>query len=83
LKEPGCAAGTPPDSPTKEIAMAKSSIALLATELERMPERVDDARKALDGFRSQGLKVVRRYPGRSILGALAIGFVIAKIARRY
>ena len=61
--------------------MAKSSVAVLATELEKMPERVDDARKALDGFRAQGIKLVRRYPGRSILGALAIGFVVAKIAR--
>jgi hypothetical protein len=60
---------------------AKSSIASIATELEKMPEHVEDARKALDGWRSTTLRTVKRYPGRSIVGAFAIGFVIAKIAR--
>jgi hypothetical protein len=60
---------------------AKSSIASIATELEKMPERVDDARKALDDWRSDTMRVVKKYPGRSVLGALAIGFVLAKIAR--
>jgi hypothetical protein len=83
LKERDAQRAHPLESTTKEIAMAKSSVAVLATELERMPERVEDARKALDGFRAQGIKLVRRYPGRSILGALAAGFVIAKIARRF
>jgi hypothetical protein len=60
---------------------ASSTISNIANELERMPERVEDARKALEGWRSSGLRLVRKYPGRSILGAFAVGFVIAKIAR--
>lgn len=60
---------------------AKSSIASIANELEKMPDRVDDARKALDDWRSDTMRVVKKYPGRSVLGALAIGFVLAKIAR--
>jgi hypothetical protein len=60
---------------------AKSSIHSIANELEKMPERVDDARKALDDWRSDTMRVVKKYPGRSVLGALAIGFVLAKIAR--
>lgn len=60
---------------------AKSSIASIANELEKMPERVDDARKALDDWRSDGMRIVKKYPGRSVLGALAVGFVLAKIAR--
>jgi len=60
---------------------AKSSIASIANELERMPERVEDARKALDGWSNSTMKMVRKYPGRSILGAFAIGFVLAKVAR--
>ncbi|HVZ73173.1 MAG TPA: hypothetical protein VHJ20_12420 [Polyangia bacterium] len=60
---------------------AKSSIATIANEIEKMPERVEDARKALDGYRSDALRIVKRYPGRSLLGAFAIGFVIAKITR--
>jgi len=63
--------------------MAKSSIALIANELERMPARVHYARKALDGVRHDGLRIVRKNPGRSILGALAIGFVVAKLIRRF
>jgi hypothetical protein len=59
----------------------KSSIASIANELEKMPEHVEDARKALDGWRSNALRTVKRYPGRSIIGAFAIGFVLAKIAR--
>ena len=60
---------------------AKSSIASIANELERMPERVEDARKALDGWNNNAMKMVKKYPGRSILGAFAVGFVLAKIAR--
>jgi hypothetical protein len=60
---------------------ARSSIASIANELEKMPDRVEDARKALDDWRSDTMRVVRKYPGRSVLGALAIGFVLAKIAR--
>lgn len=59
----------------------KSSIASIANELEKMPEHVEDARKALDGWRSEALRTVKRYPGRSIIGAFAIGFVLAKVAR--
>jgi hypothetical protein len=59
----------------------KSSIASIANELEKMPEHVEDARKALDGWRSNAFRTVKRYPGRSIVGAFAIGFVLAKMAR--
>jgi hypothetical protein len=60
---------------------AKSSIASITNELENLPDRVEDARKALDGWQTSAIRVVKKYPGRSILGAFALGFVIAKIAR--
>jgi hypothetical protein len=60
---------------------AKASLASIANELEKMPDRVEDARKVLDDWRGDTLRVVKKYPGRSVLGALAIGFVLAKIAR--
>ena len=60
---------------------ANSTISSIANELEKMPDRVEDARRTIDGWRSDALRVVKRYPGRSILGAFAVGFVIAKIAR--
>jgi hypothetical protein len=60
---------------------AKSSIASIANELEKMPERVEDARKALDTWGGSAMKMVKKYPGRSVLGAFAVGFILAKIAR--
>ena len=60
---------------------AKSSIASIANEIEKMPDRVEDARKAVEGWGSNALRMVKRYPGRSVLGAFAIGFVLAKLAR--
>jgi hypothetical protein len=63
--------------------MAKSSIAVIASELERMPARVNVARKALDSMRHDGMRIVRKNPGRSLLGALAVGFIVAKLIRRY
>ncbi len=63
------------------MSAASSTISSIANELEKMPERVEDARKALDGFRSDALRMVKKYPGRSLLGAFAVGFVIAKIAK--
>jgi hypothetical protein len=62
--------------------MSKSAITSIASELEKMPEHVEDARRALTGWGESALRTVRRYPGRSVLGAFAIGFVIAKLARR-
>jgi hypothetical protein len=60
---------------------ANSTISNIASELEKMPERVEDARKALDGVQSNALRMVKKHPGRSILGAFAIGFVVAKVAK--
>jgi hypothetical protein len=66
----------------KEITMnMKSSIASIATEIEKMPEHVEDARKAFGGWRDNTLRTVKHHPGRSILGAFAIGYVVAKVAR--
>jgi hypothetical protein len=59
----------------------KSSIASIANELEKMPEHVEDARKAFDGWRDNTLRMVKQHPGRSIVGAFAIGYVFAKVAR--
>jgi len=63
------------------MSTANSTISSIASELEKMPERVEDARKALDGLQSNALRMVKRYPGRSLLGAFAIGFVVAKVAK--
>jgi hypothetical protein len=63
--------------------MSKSSLAVIANELEKTPARMRYARRALMSLQHDGLRAVRKNPGRSILGALAVGFIVAKIARRY
>jgi len=65
----------------RTLTTATQTISNLATEIQRMPERMDDARRALGDWRHSALRTVRRYPGRSVLGAFAIGFVLAKIGR--
>ena len=60
---------------------AKSSITTLAHQIEKVPARVESARKTLDGWRSRTLRMVKRYPGRSMLGAFAFAFVLAKVTR--
>ena len=62
---------------------AKSSITSIAHQIEKVPARVDSARKTLDGWRHTTLRMVKRYPGRSMLGAFALAFVVAKITRYF
>lgn len=62
-------------------AKESSMITDIASELERVPERVEDARKAVEGWRSGVEKMVKRNPVRTVLGALAVGWFAAKIGR--
>ena len=63
--------------------MSKDSSAMssIASELERVPERVEDARKALEGWKGDVEKMVKKNPVRTVLGAFAIGYVVAKVGR--
>jgi hypothetical protein len=47
----------------------------------RMPKQLRNAGSALKGAQHQALRMTRQSPGRSILGAFAIGYVFAKLAR--
>jgi hypothetical protein len=58
-----------------------SSVSSMASELEGMPERVEDARKVLKGWRGRAVGMMKESPGRALLGAFAIGFVVAKVGR--
>jgi hypothetical protein len=60
---------------------SSSAISSIANELERVPERVEDARKALEGWKSDVEKMVKKNPVRTVLGAFAIGYVVAKVGR--
>ncbi|HEX4404129.1 MAG TPA: hypothetical protein VH560_04825 [Polyangia bacterium] len=47
----------------------------------RMPKQLRNVRGTLKDAQSQALRMTRQSPGRSILGAFAIGYVFAKLAR--
>jgi hypothetical protein len=63
--------------------MSKESSAMssITNELERVPERVEDARKVLDGWKGDVEKMVKKNPVRTVLGSFAIGYVVAKVGR--
>jgi hypothetical protein len=61
--------------------MSKSSIAVITSELNRLPTRLRGARKSVVELQRQTLKLTRRSPGRTLLGAFAIGFVISRLAK--
>ena len=58
-----------------------STIDTLRTELQRMPKHVRGAGRSLAGFGTRALHFAKGRPGRSLLGAFAAGFVIAKLTR--
>ena len=60
---------------------SESTISTIATEFERVPERVEDARKALDGWKGDVEKVVKKNPVRAVVGAFAAGYILARIGR--
>ena len=66
---------------SKEKDRDTSMISDLAIELERVPERVEDARKAMQGWRGSVEKMVKKNPMRTVIGAVAFGWLVAKIGR--
>lgn len=58
-----------------------TSLELVTTQLRKLPARLPRARKALKGWSSRATRMTKESPGRSLLGAFAIGFVFAKLAR--
>jgi hypothetical protein len=70
----------------KESAMSlKSHVVSMANDLEQraeeLPERVEDARKAVEQWGGRARIFVRKNPGAALVGAFAIGFALAKVAR--
>lgn len=48
---------------------------------ETLPAQARDAQKALSGWGTRARKFARKNPGTVLIGAFAIGFVLAKAAR--
>jgi hypothetical protein len=49
---------------------------------DRIMPRIDEARRNLADFNSRAVSYIRQNPGTCLLGALAFGFVVGKIAAR-
>jgi hypothetical protein len=47
----------------------------------RMPKQFRNVSSTLKGVQNRTLRMTKESPGRSILGAFAIGYVFAKLAR--
>ena len=60
---------------------ASSLVSAIASELERAPERVEDARKAMQGWRGGIEKMVKKNPVRTVFGAVVFGWLVAKVGR--
>jgi ElaB/YqjD/DUF883 family membrane-anchored ribosome-binding protein len=49
---------------------------------QRVRPQLDDAKRRLTSLNSDVTSYVKENPGRCLLGAIAVGFLIGKIARR-
>ncbi len=63
----------------------KSQVANIVDQIERradeLPEQVTDAKKALAGWGGEIQRFTRKNPGAVLVGAFALGFILAKVAR--
>jgi hypothetical protein len=82
--------GTRSNPLAKEIVMSlKSQVESFAEEVsgqvEHLPDRAEEARKMVgawtEDLAGRATKMVREHPGRSIIGAFLIGYVVAKVAK--
>jgi hypothetical protein len=61
--------------------MSKSSIEVITTELSRFPSRFRIVRRSAHRMQRRTLHLAKRRPGRSLLGAFAIGFAASRLLR--
>ena len=62
--------------------MSKSpSLALISSELERLPRRFRGVRRSAIGLGQRATRITKRNPGRTLLGAFALGFVVSRLAK--
>lgn len=63
----------------------KAQVASIASEIEQraedLPERVKDAQKTVQDLGNRARKFAQKNPGTVLVGAFAIGFLLAKAAR--
>jgi hypothetical protein len=49
---------------------------------ERVKPQLDEAKRRLSSWNERATGYIKQNPGKCLLGALAVGFVVGKIARR-
>ena len=49
---------------------------------ENMPPQIEDARRNLEEMNTRVVSFIRANPGTCLLGAVAVGFIIGRIASR-
>jgi ElaB/YqjD/DUF883 family membrane-anchored ribosome-binding protein len=54
-----------------------------ARELEdRIRPQIEDAKKKVSDLNNRAVSYIKQNPGKSLLGAVAAGYIIGRIARR-
>lgn len=48
----------------------------------RVRPQIEEAKRKLTGFNDQTVAYIKANPGKCLLGAIAVGFIIGRIARR-
>jgi hypothetical protein len=62
---------------------AENHLGKQLTELsERVGPQIDEARRRLRTLNSQATQVIKDHPTACLLGALGLGYLIARLARR-
>jgi len=59
-----------------------SVVGRIEDRAEALPNEVAHAKKKLTGVGRRAREVVRENPGLAVLGAFALGYALAKVARR-
>jgi ElaB/YqjD/DUF883 family membrane-anchored ribosome-binding protein len=69
---------------TEETTMEMTEqIEATARELgERVRPQIEDAKKRLSSLNDKAIDFIKENPGTCLVGAVALGFLIGKIARR-
>jgi hypothetical protein len=61
--------------------MSKSSLSVITSEIGRLPRRFRGAQRSVVGLQRQAFKLTKHRPGRSLLGAFAIGFAVSRLTK--
>jgi hypothetical protein len=60
---------------------SRSALDVVSRRVRRLPKQMKKAGAALVTWRSKSERFVKKNPGRAVIGASALGFVIAKLKR--